>query len=230
MPFWQNFTSIEYGWNYSKICVGQLSSWHCCFSLLTLALLQGLQWVLIIQFVRWQLYNPLFLSKSGKRGLQYQAYIQWYDAIMKVLCFISLEALSLKFLATLHPWYIVNCFFILTHEHEKLNRIKWDYFNATSWIHNFGWPTKSSHSFLLAILEINCAYLTGLNQSGVGIRNWTDPLLAIKLGIKVDNHRYQKSNTHLLYIITVLNLFQKIKHLPKTTRSFVGSFTKLGGS
>lgn len=105
---------------------------------LTLTLLQDLQWVLIIQFVRWQLYNPLFLSKSWKRGLQYQAYIQWYDAIMKVLCFISLETLSLKFLATLRPWYSVNCSFILTHEHEKLNRIKWDYLNATSWINNFG--------------------------------------------------------------------------------------------
>ncbi len=76
-------------------------------TLTLLTLLQDLQWVLIIQFVRWQLYNPLFLSKSGKRGLQYQAYIQWYDAIMKVLCFISLETLSLKFLATLCPWYIV---------------------------------------------------------------------------------------------------------------------------
>ncbi len=184
---------------------------------------------MIIQFVRWQLYNPLFLSKSWKRGLQYQAYIQWYDAIMKVLCFISLETLSLKFLATLHPWYS-NCFFILTHDHEKLNWIKWDYLNATSWINKFGWPTKSSHSFLLAILEINCAYLTHLiNQSGVGIRNWTDPLLGIKLGIKVDNHPYQKSNTHSLYIITVLNSFENMKHLPKTTRSFVGgSFMKLG--
>jgi hypothetical protein len=105
---------------------------------LTLTILQDLQWVLIIQFVRWQLYNPLFLSKSGKRGLQYQAYIQWYDAIMKVLCFISLETLSLKFLATLCPWYSVTCFLILTHEHDKLIRIKWDYLNATSWINNFG--------------------------------------------------------------------------------------------
>jgi hypothetical protein len=134
-------------------------------------------------------------------------------------------------LATFCPWYSANCFFILTHEHEKLNRIKWDYLNATTWNNNFGWPTKSSHSFLLAFLEINCAYLTGLNQSGVGIRNWTDPLLGIKLGIQVDNHCYQKSNTHLLYIITVLNSFEKIKHLPKTTRSFIGgSFMKLGGS
>jgi len=133
---------------------------------LTLTLLQDLQWVLIIQFFRWQLYNPLFLSKSRKRGLQYQADIQWYSAILKVLCFISLETLSLQFLATLCPWYSVNCFFILTHEHGKLNRIKWDYLNASSWINTFGWPTKSSHSFLLAILEINCAYLQVLTRVG----------------------------------------------------------------
>jgi hypothetical protein len=55
-------------------------------------------------------------------------------------------------------------------------------------------------------------------------------IFGVKLGRKVDNHCYEKSNTHLLYIITVLNSFEKIKHLPKTTRSFVGSFMKLGGS
>jgi hypothetical protein len=55
-------------------------------------------------------------------------------------------------------------------------------------------------------------------------------ILGVKSGRKVDNHRYQESNTHLLYIITVLNPFEKIKYLPKITRSFVGSFMKLNGS